>query len=540
MAQSLDRIKYAPQIKTAAFHEQPLKKEAAIGLGMSGVGGGGSVVRVNPKPYSPIYDESYLMLPRDRRELNQWCRHFYATDPIIRNAIDLHTRYPLSKFDIRCPYPKIRSFFEDLAERTNLHEIMLGIGLEYWKIGEVFPEAELDKTKGVWTNIYIHNPDYIDVKDMPFLQEPLIMLIPDDETRRIIKSPNQDDIAIRSQIDPEVIEYVMTGQNIPLNNFNVSFVVNKASPYDKRGTSQLECLFKDLMLRDKYREAQYVIADAHVTPLKIFKLGNDKYRPTPSELEAFRDTLEEATYDPNFSIVFHDALAVEYVGSNGVILDLSGEYDRLERMFFTGLFTSQTIAAGDGPTYSGTEVALDVLQQRYISFRQKIRHWVERKIFRPIAEINDFYEYDPETGDKKLIVPEVSWHKINLKTSKDYIDTLNGLAESKKCSYTRVFEMLDLDFEEELNLIETEQKHIKKLEDALKEMGAGEEGGEDSGGLGDLDMGGGDAGGGDLGGGLGGGTDLGGGEATGETPEAGGEPAPEAAPPAGGEETPAP
>lgn len=483
MSQDRNRLKKTASPKNAYSSQLPLrsfdslkktsmKKEAAFGMGSMGIGGGGgSVIRVNPKPYSPIYDESYLMLPRDRRELNQWCRHFYTTDPIIRNALDLHSRYPLAKFDIRCPYPKIRNFFQGMAEDINLHEIILAAGLEYWKIGEVIVEAQLNKEKGVWEQLHIHNPDYIDIQNSLFVHEPSITLIPDDETRRIIKSPGQADHAIRNQIDPEVIQYVMTGQNIPLNNFNVSYIVNKASPYDKRGTSILECLFKDLMLRDKYREAQYVIADSHVTPLRIFKVGDEKYRPTEPELNAFRDTLEQAMYDPNFTIVYHGGLTVEYVGSNGVVLDLSSEYERLERMMWIGLFTNQAIGGGEGPAYGADQIALDVLQQRYISFRQRIEHWVERKIFKPISEINEFYEYDPDSGDKKLIVPQISWHKINLKTNKDYIDTLIGLAEAKKCSYTRIFGFLDLDLNEELETIEEEQRKIKKLENAIAAMG---------------------------------------------------------------------
>lgn len=454
-----------------------------------GFGGmGGSVVRVNPKPYSPIYDESYLMMPRDRREMNAWVRHFYETDPIIRNAIDLHTHYPLSKFDIRCPWPRIKSFFEEMIHNINLHEVILGIGQEYWKIGEVFPEAELDTHKGVWTNIYIHNPDYIDVKDMIFLQEPLIMMIPDDETKRIIQSPSQDEHLLREQIPPEVVQYVMMGQNIPLNNVNISYIVRKSAPYNKRGSSILTCLFKDLMLRDKYREAQYVIADDHVTPLKVFKIGNDKIRPTGADLEAFRNTLAEAVYDPNFTLVYHDGLTVEYVGSNGVVLDLSSEYERIERMIYTGLFTSQAIANGEGPTYSQTEVALDILQQRYLAFRQQIEHWIERKIFRPISEMNDFYEFDPQTNEKKLIVPQISWQRINLKNNKDYIETLLGLAEKKMCSYTRIFEMLDLDFREEQNLVTEERKIIAKTEEELKAI-TGESGESTESDSGSLDLG---------------------------------------------------
>jgi hypothetical protein len=33
------------------------------------------------------------------------------------------------------------------------------------------------------------------------------------------------------------------------------------------------------------------------------------------------------------------------------------------------------------------------------------------KFFRPIAEKNEFYTVDPDTGEKQLILPQISWYK---------------------------------------------------------------------------------------------------------------------------------
>ena len=81
-------------------------------MNRTSVGGGGmtrmadsQVVRVTPKPFSPFYEESNLMLPRDRREVNAWARHYYATDPWVGNAIDLHSTYPLSAFGVKSDEP---------------------------------------------------------------------------------------------------------------------------------------------------------------------------------------------------------------------------------------------------------------------------------------------------------------------------------------------------------------------------------------------------------------------------------------------------
>ena len=69
-----------------------------------------TTIRVGSKPFSPLFQEQNLQLPRDRRTLNAWLRHYYDTDPLVRNAIHLHATYPLSRFDIECEDPKIKAF----------------------------------------------------------------------------------------------------------------------------------------------------------------------------------------------------------------------------------------------------------------------------------------------------------------------------------------------------------------------------------------------------------------------------------------------
>jgi len=487
------------------------------------------VVRMTPKPFSPFYEESNLMLPRDRREVNAWARHYYATDPWVGNAIDLHSTYPLSAFGVKSDDPLVTKFFNQMLDKLNFSSIIYDIGKEYNIIGEVFPYSELDDNTGEWSKIIIQNPDYIEVKSN-VLTTSMISLMPDDELKRLVTSTNPDDIALRAQIDPEVLAYVYAGKNIPLSNRYVSHLARKNSPYDVRGTSILTRVFKDLMYRDKLREAQFAIADNHITPLKIFKVGtaDGTYRPTSDDLVAFRQMIEEATYDPNFTLVTHPGLEVQYVGSTGVVLNLDGDMDRIEDRVLTGLFTSKAFTHSEGPTYANASVALEVLQQRYVAFRTLIEKWLELKIFRPICKIQGFEKI--VGGKTELILPKVNWDKINLKNNREYQQALEGMVKENKVSLHTYFRALDVSFDEEMELINKEIDPIKEINHRLEQPYTGEEGinvsekikkeapaapsdgeGEPPEGGGGMDFGGGDLGGdmGDLGD-LG---DMGGGEA---------------------------
>ena len=420
------------------------------------------VVRITPRPFSPFYEESNLMLPRDRREVNAWARHYYATDPWVGNALDLHSTYPLSAFGVKSSDPAITKFFNQMLDRLNFSSIIYDIGKEFNIIGEVFPYAELDLNIGEWSKIIIQNPDYIEVKSN-VLTTSMISLIPDDELKRLVTSTNPDDVALRGQIDPEVLAYVYAGKNIPLSQRYVSHLARKNSPYDVRGTSILTRVFKDLMYRDKLREAQFSIADNHITPLKIFKVGtaDGTYRPTSDDLVAFREMLEQATYDPNFTLVTHPGLEVQYVGSTGVILPLDGEMDRIEDRVLTGLFTSKAFTHSEGPTYANASVALEVLQQRYVSFRTLIEKWLEIKIFRPICKLQGFEKI--VGGKTELIIPKVNWDKINLKNNREYQQSIENLVKEGKASVGTLLKTLDLSLDEEVDQMNREIPIFKEI-----------------------------------------------------------------------------
>jgi intein/homing endonuclease len=865
------------------------------------------VNRMAPRPFSPFYEESNLNLPRERPEVHAWCRHYYDTDPLVGNALDLHSTYPLGSFGVKCEFKEIEDFFNAMLERLNFGTLIYDIAKEYFIIGEVFPYCQLNEDTGEWAEIVIQNPDYIEVKKHS-LTSPVISLKPDAELQRIVTSTDPSDMALREQLDPEIIQYVLSGKAIPLDNQLISHIARKSAPYQVRGTSILTRVFKDLMLRDIYREAQFcyqdgtevltdrgfidfkdlkledkiattplesgelkyhkpkaihsfdydgdmynfktrqvdcavtpnhrmvvrdnmgkwkisradqvkksykfrashngwnegievgdiefagenvvaeqlmeflgywisdgcisrasrgytiniaqsknnnayekiktcinkipynfkeysrtienykvsngdsvytynlqmsdfnfnnkalyealennfgkgafnkyipqwimeysprllkilldalvagdgntrvrknnkkyityssvskkladnvqeiafkcgfspsistwisregstiysvkwsdrkiktygintdkrypnnnsistyhykgkvwcpevengifvtrwngrisihgnTIAQNHVTPLKVVKVGaaDGSYRPGTDELEGIRQMLEQAIYDTNFTIVTHTGFEMQYVGATGQILPLDSEYERLEDRILTGLFTSKAFTHSEGPTYANASVALEVLQQRYVSFRNILEKWLERKVFAPISRIQDFTRY--RNGVRELIIPKVNWQRINLKNNREYQGALEGLVRDNKVSLHSLYDALDLSYESEMTNILSEIEDQKEIAYKLQTPYLGKEninvaienkeeapaGGPDGagaledigggGGGGGMDLGGG--GGGDMGGGLdlgggGGGLDLGGGGGAevggGAPPAAGGAP----------------
>ena len=321
--------------------------------------GSGPVARMAMKPFSPIYQESNLMLPKDRKTMNAYNRHYYETDYWVGNVIDLHTYYPLGGFTLISKDKVVEQVMRQAADRVDLLNLVLGLGLEYWVYGEAVPFLEWNKNLKMWDRATLFNPDLVEVKRTIFMDTPLITLIPDAELKRIATSTHPADVILRDQIPSKVLEFVLRGENIPLNARNVSHIVRRSLPHDLRGTSIIQRVWKELMLRDAFREVLFVMAQNHITPLKIFRIGgkDEEYYPDQNELGMWQSIIEEAQNDPNFSIITHKAFDVEYKGATGQIVDITKYLEIIENNVLTGLFASKAMTSGDGPcVIAGTEV----------------------------------------------------------------------------------------------------------------------------------------------------------------------------------------
>ncbi len=434
------------------------------GQAVSGVGGmfrgiHGDSVKQTPEVYSPLWLNSNLNLPRDRATINAWCRSFYALNPFVHNAINLHSTYPISKLNIKCPNKDIEKFFDDMIEEIDLMNICVQIAQEYWLLGEAFVYAELDESKGKWSRLLIQNPDYMIVKRTVVANEPIIMLRPDENLKKIIFSNRPSDIEQRKQLNNHIIESVKRGENIPLDNFHVSHLANRISPYEIRGTGLPVCIFRQLMLFDKLRESKYAQADNMINPLTLVKIGSADYKPTFADLEAWRNVFEEAQYDKDFKIFTHEGVEVQRVGYGSGIYDISGDITQVIKEIYVGLQVPPVLMDGGADTtYANGGVALDVLRQRYMQFRNMMSQWLKRKIFAPISKIQGFYDYTG--GEKQLIVPDIDWNHMSLFDAGDYINSLltltQGTDDAKRASLQTLYRSMGMEYEDEVRKMRKE------------------------------------------------------------------------------------
>lgn len=431
----------------------------------------------NPTFYQPLFQSTNLLLPRDRRERNEWCRHFYRTEPIVATALDLHTEFPISDLNNVCSDPYIKKFFDYLAfEKLDMVNLLLEIGLEYWKLGDVFPFGQFNESEGLWEGFTLLNPDYVNVNASIFAKEQQIELIPDDQVTNIIAGgPSGQFGDLYRQFPEDIVIAVKQGKNISLDSRLVSHIAHKASPYESWGLPLMMRCFKTLIYKDKLRQAQDAIANRHIMPLRVAKIGTPgEPMPTQDDINAFRDILAEGEDDPNFFLVYHYGLSFDYVGSTGKILPLNTEFDFIQNELMTGLGITQAMLNGDGSTYSTAQVGAEALARRYASYRLRLESWIRKKVYRPISEVQGFYK--PKNGtiaiknmspreirravsnkEMELIVPKLLWQQQDLTSNQTAMNFIQSLRDKGLVSMTTVLPLLSLDPETEKRNLENER-----------------------------------------------------------------------------------
>lgn len=437
----------------SSTYKSLLKKRATVGPATIPTAKGLTDI-MGPEVYSPLFQLANLNLPRDRVTLNAWNRIFYDTHPIVRNAINLHSSYPISKINISHPVKEIQEYFLEMAERLDLYSVVYGAALEFWKMGEVFPYAELDRDTNSWKRITILNPDFIHLNKSPISDDVSISIKPDAGLQKLINSNSPSDIALKRRLPKHIIDAVKRGQTIPLDNFNISHLKLLSSPYDTRGTSIIVSVYKDLMYYDKIRECKLAQADGMINPLSLIKVGSESYKATQSDLEAIRIALEDAQYDKDFKLITHDAVAIERIGYSGAILDVAADVELILNNLYTGLMVPKALMDQEGVTYASSSVGLEVLRQRYDIFRNMIKKWLEQKIFGPICELQNFFEY--RQSEKVLLVPTIDFNHMNLYDMNDYVSNISTFVASKQVSVQTLYRTLGLSYDEEKRRLKEE------------------------------------------------------------------------------------
>jgi len=490
------RARMAKKYSTTTFGFNTRKAFDSAGIGDVSNSGHGNF-------YSPQLSTDFLEKPQNLRERRAWYRHFYNSNEFVGAAVDLHSTLPLSK--IRLDKPKCKNsdmcdyvydYFVDMCDDMKLFKTLLEISHEYWLLGNCFIFAEdhepytvedetdlsaqdrikelkeagrirsdklhkefeiVDKDPNYlgWRKLLILPPDQVRIKKIPLSDDSLIEFIPDPETKKSILQAKQGMYPgsyFQTEKNPysppdvpeKLAQQLEQNGTIPLDTdpfsgSHVYHLARKKSQYETLGVSVLERCINTLLLQDKLRQAQTSIASRHMTPIRIV-WGEDLSEP---DVENLREQVDLALVDPDFSIITNYQVNWEEMGSNGRLLELSGEYDHIENSLFSGLGVTREILTGEG-TYSGNRITLEIMNTQYLLYRELLQEYVENYLFKPVAKKKGFIEED-KYGRQKLIYPKLSFTRLAIRDNDSFFEQVFQLYNKGSVSIDVILDMLNID-----------------------------------------------------------------------------------------------
>lgn len=445
--------------------------------------------------YSPELSTDFLELPQGIDERRVFYRLFYENDPFVAQAIDLHTELPLSK--VRLSLPKAKNyelakrslrFCEKWAKRVELLQRLVEIAHDYHLQGEVFifcedpspdmPEditrkcirtlhedgslteewvdredaderalAWLKKNYKGWTAIRVLPPEQVRIESFPFTDQKLMYMVADPDTKKLIgraDSGDQHAKRVVKSMPSDVVDAIRAGSDIPLNTDPDAgsycyYLARKKSQYEPRGHSLLQRLMRILIHRDKLRQSQASIASRHMTPIRLVYAEG----ASAADVEEIRDQVDMALMDPDYSIVTNFQINWEIIGSDQRLLDISGEYDLTDRQMYAGLGVTESLLSGES-SYSGDRINLEVINTRYMLWRERLQTLVEDYFLAPMCRRMGFIEED-EDGDEVVLVPRLSFTRLALRDNQDTFDALFNLYQKGSLPISLILELLNID-----------------------------------------------------------------------------------------------
>jgi len=142
-----------PYVSSGSYSNLTYKERLArqqLRTSSGGGFGGNTMQSQGDNFFSPQLSTDFLELPQSLREKREIYRHFYNTDELVGQAIDLHTELPLSKVRLAPPKPRlapegfkspenygkyILSKFERMCKRVKLFQRLITMVHHYWLDG---------------------------------------------------------------------------------------------------------------------------------------------------------------------------------------------------------------------------------------------------------------------------------------------------------------------------------------------------------------------------------------------------------------------
>lgn len=412
----------------------------------------------------PLWDsqesffDSYSLEEQNRRY-----RHWDKTHPIFSSCVDIHSTFPITDFELQVEDEEVKEYYNYLAhDRYDLINMSTFSLHDRTLLGESFFIGNWDEENQEWKEWVQYPPEYIEITNVPGTSERVFTIKPDPEIKRIQETSSE-----ATQILNDILEHTnnkyyqtaMAGENFNIPETRLIYISNKTSSYAKRGTPIARRAVADLLYEAQIRTLQHTFVQRHLFPIKVFKLGSKElgWIPSKKHFENFKKLLVQAAADPDFNLIYHFGLEVEYIGTKDKIENLIPHFEFVSKRIMNAFFVNDTLINGETPGYAGQTANIKMLMHRFNTCREELQREYRNKMFFPIAKRQGFIrQTDGEIKKavkvksksfayKKYILPEFMWRRQNLLNNTQEQQFLLNLYNSDDIPFSVIADVFGLD-----------------------------------------------------------------------------------------------
>jgi hypothetical protein len=432
----------AEHAQSATLHE-PLHTVSAAGTSAGGSGGtsggssnflGSSGARVDR--YNPVYDDlsrgtvAEDWIPLDPKLQNRMFRIMFSRGVIEGPVVELISELCWSDFDLTGIRDKeIMDTYMASKEAVKPETQLDFITKEYLVLGRVVLQLILDPTQGIWSDLVIHDTDYLKITPIPrsnFM--PKIDLIPSPDLQAWARSTDPRDIESRKGIPQTLIDQFMQSRPIPMDPVVTAYLPRRSFFNDPFGTS---FYIRNIPLWGLEKSLINATLTGHRRrsgPITQIAVGSENWEPTPEQIDAHVSAYTAAEEDSVSSTIGtrYDVQFNQIRGSLQEMWKWQDEWSFLQEAKLKMFGVSDALLTGDANI--DTTTAPTTFLERLKAHRAYVTEtFLMQKFFRGLASVHDFRKRTPaelahririENPDKELILPTIVFRK-SLDTAAD-------------------------------------------------------------------------------------------------------------------------
>lgn len=394
-----------------------------------------------------------LQFPTSIQEKYSWYRYYARCCPLVGRALDLLSDLPMSKVNLHVPKhvpeerrQEVKEFFEWQTKELGLFQLGGDILSELNIIGNCFIWAEYADDKKSWKRLQMLPPEEVFTFEYPFGDKKRIEYRPRRLMSLIMNESSATEIEeeIISQIPQEISDSFHNSNCLLLNDDPAegSFcchIARRKAPYMDLSSSLLERVLIPLQLKDFYRYTQLSLASRNMTPKNIVTATG----PNAPEIEELRAQVDLSYLDPEYSIVANYDVQWNTIGARDRLLELSGEYERIDNEIFSGMGVTRELLTGEG-SYSGSKISVEILHGMFLKAREIICDFYEEKLFKPLCENRKWYT-EGSNGIKHYWYPLVGFNRLTLRDNAEVFESLFQLYQKGSLPVDIIYELFNLD-----------------------------------------------------------------------------------------------